>query len=56
MTDIEISNVRDAVTSPAQRLVVALAATHAARGPASTSARVTSRSRARVRVIVRVGI
>lgn len=34
MTDIEISNVRYAVTSPAQRLVVALAATHAPRGQA----------------------
>jgi hypothetical protein len=32
MTDTEISTVRDAVTSPAQRLVVALAAAHAARG------------------------
>jgi hypothetical protein len=34
MTATEISNVRDAVTSPVQRLVIALAATHAARGQA----------------------
>jgi hypothetical protein len=34
MTDTEISNVRDAVTSPTQRLVVALAAMHAARSQA----------------------
>lgn len=34
MTDVEISAVRDAITHPAQRLVVALAAAHAARSHA----------------------